>query len=995
MAHQGRGSGGPRGGPAQGGASVSRGQGGRGGRGGGRINYGPPIVYRPANGIIPRPDSGVEQVEDARQRARQSPSSALGSLTLTNTMPTRPGYGTEGKPMTVFTNYVTLTPDSNLVLYMYDMKGIQPNAVGRKLSQIIRLILNESNELAGYRNDVVSDFKYTLVSRKRFPIKNDRGFIRVAYKSEGEDEPLQHAQTYTVPLRLTKTLTFADLIADLTSTNPAGQGKSKLEFIQGLNILLNHHAKTNDSLVTIGSNKTFVWEDSEDNATDLGQGLKAMRGFITSVRAATNRILVNINVSHAAFYQEGKLTNLIQAFKAQPFGKTASRYELHMFLQRLRIRTSHFPEKRNRHGVVVVRQKTIWGLAQPHDLKRDAPPPAASPPLVSHRGAGPKDVKFWLRDQARSPKRLIGPQQTDAGPGRYISVYDYFKKTYGIETSNNFPVVDVGTEGRPSYLPAEVCIVLPGQNVKSRLSGEQTGKMVSFAVRPPWLNAKSIEEDGFETAGMSRETNPLLDQFRLAIGQSLITVPARLLKEPYVQYLKTNIRVTSGSWNMKGIQFKKGGKLKRWSFLAIQDVAYPPDSDDIRQNHTAVEALTNALRSNGLDGTNHDYIQGQELAIKDRADPELDAKFAIASKRFDLVLIILPGMKKTETFNEEVYDHIKVLGDIKYGIHTVCVIGNKFRQKDPQYLGNVALKFNIKLGGNNQAVEQSRLSFVKEDKTMLVGLDVTHPSPGSLPTAPSLAGMVASVDKDLGQWPATLRIQNSRQEMVSGVGSMLKTHLEHWRSLGKHNSLPDNIIVYRDGVSEGQYDDVLEKELPLLRQACKEMYQAGMEPKLTIIIVGKRHHTRFYPIQDKDMDPKGRGNLKPGTVVDRGITEEGVWDFFLQSHNVLQGTGRPAHYVVVLDEIFCARAKAKKVNAANEVEMLTQALCYTFGRATKAVSICTPAYYADILCERARLYNADLFKGSNGGSSTVASAGGQSLASVKVHERLRNTMFYL
>ena len=34
-----------------------------------------------------------------------------------------------------------------------------------------------------------------------------------------------------------------------------------------------------------------------------------------------------------------------------------------------------------------------------------------------------------------------------------------------------------------------------------------------------------------------------------------------------------------------------------------------------------------------------------------------------------------------------------------------------------------------------------------------------------------------------------------------------------------------------------------------------------------------------------------------------------------------------------------------------------------FGRATKAVSLCPPAYYADILCERARVYLSGLFLG--------------------------------
>lgn len=71
-------------------------------------------------------------------------------------------------------------------------------------------------------------------------------------------------------------------------------------------------------------------------------------------------------------------------------------------------------------------------------------------------------------------------------------------------------VVNVGSEHNPSYLPAEVCIVLPGQSARTMLNSKQSSSMVSFAVRPPWVNAKSIETDGLKTAGLSNITNPLL-----------------------------------------------------------------------------------------------------------------------------------------------------------------------------------------------------------------------------------------------------------------------------------------------------------------------------------------------------------------------------------------------------------------------------------------------------------------------------------------------------
>ena len=56
--------------------------------------------------------------------------------------------------------------------------------------------------------------------------------------------------------------------------------------------------------------------------------------------------------------------------------------------------------------------------------------------------------------------------------------------------------------------------------------------------------------------------------------------------------------------------------------------------------------------------------------------------------------------------------------------------------------------------------------------------------------------------------------------------------------------------------------------------------QKPYTPKLTIVICGKRHHTRFYPAEAENADRNG--NPRPGTVVDRVITAVYEFDFFLQ-----------------------------------------------------------------------------------------------------------------
>jgi eukaryotic translation initiation factor 2C len=73
-------------------------------------------------------------------------------------------------------------------------------------------------------------------------------------------------------------------------------------------------------------------------------------------------------------------------------------------------------------------------------------------------------------------------------------------------------------------------------------------------------------------------------------------------------------------------------------------------------------------------------------------------------------------------------------------------------------------------------------------------------------------------------------------------------------------------------------------------------------------------------------------------------------------------------------------------------------MCYLFGRATKAVSICPPAYYADLVCERARRYLSEIFEATPAASVAETEEGAGPIAdpdAIKVHPNLKDTMFYI
>jgi eukaryotic translation initiation factor 2C len=72
--------------------------------------------------------------------------------------------------------------------------------------------------------------------------------------------------------------------------------------------------------------------------------------------------------------------------------------------------------------------------------------------------------------------------------------------------------------------------------------------------------------------------------------------------------------------------------------------------------------------------------------------------------------------------------------------------------------------------------------------------------------------------------------------------------------------------------------------------------------KIIAIVGGKRHHTRFYPVDDEDKDIDNNDNCRPGTWVNRCVTSPIYRDFYLQSHIGIKGTARPTRYFIIRDD---------------------------------------------------------------------------------------------
>ncbi|KAL2755996.1 hypothetical protein ACRALDRAFT_1064029 [Sodiomyces alcalophilus JCM 7366] len=1063
----------------------SRGGGFRGGRGGGRGGGfgGPrredePEVFRQDGVGAPSVDPAIEKLENSLVKAHHDQGTALtkkmASLKLSgpgadrSLFPLRPGFGTQGVKVLLYANYFRLDVKPG-VLYVYTFDVYKGNAkadvTGRKLRRVIEHAVAKLREMDPSAV-LATEFKSKLVTLNKLQIPGDT--IDVDMES-GAGKTDSYVVRINDPIEadVAGSRKYIDTMDD--PSDPLGHSFPKFAVaVDALGIILGYKGRSAADVATVGAARFFPFGPT-GAMTQLGDrnGLSAVRGYFQSVRLATGRMLLNVNVTHGVFKMAVSVGELLRWAGVDVFGgqgqpprgiesrlKTAAK-----FLAKTRVRYVF----RDANGRDIETFKTIYGLASRSGLSRNVLQSGMVQIDSSTGYGGPKEVwvKFVPRD---GESTVLGGKP----PGKY-TVSEYWKWKYGQEPDPSLPLINLGTKDNPRYIPAERCTIAAGQAVRAKLTGDETTAMLRFACRTPFANAVSITTTARDALGL--DNNPELERFGVRVDKKLLIVDGRELMSPRIIYRDPRTErekmanTAMGGWNMMDVRVAKPGPvISNWGWLQIFG----------NRSYDATEAVGKFVEQiNDKMGIPIDKkTSGRGIAVKVSPHDNYEAKLRDVFK--SLAQKVRPGTKFfllviLHAQDTALYNVVKTLGDVEYGLHTVCAVEKNFNKASPMTFANVALKWNLKNGGINHKV-QNQIPIVRDGKTMVVGYDVTHPTnlsfairdkekeeakgaqegqeeaaaekmekaeaqaksgqgkgkgkakapakkpeaklAGPLPTdsnrrrgglPPSLVGLVASIDKDLGQWPAVAWEQHSLQEMLDHhLARMFGTRLDLW---AKHNAgkLPEYIVIYRDGVSEGQFSQVLAVELPHIRRACQEKYKAKnlKPPKLSIIVSVKRHQTRFYPAEEGHTT-KSR-NIKHGTVVDRGVTQTRYWDFFLTAHNALQGTARPAHYTVLLDEVFCSRHGTTSA-AADELEKFTHDMCYLFGRATKAVSICPPAYYADIVCERARVHRSEMFDVSDT-ASTSTGAGGSGWAAAEptdplrdakaVHPNLRDSMYYI
>ncbi|KAL0271382.1 UNVERIFIED_CONTAM: hypothetical protein PYX00_008486 [Menopon gallinae] len=499
--------------------------------------------------------------------------------------------------------------------------------------------------------------------------------------------------------------------------------------------------------------------------------------------------------------------------------------------------------------------------------------------------------------------------------GREISFLDYYKQQYNLDiTDHAQPLLINRTKNEKGFKTRLICLVpelccMTGLTDKMK-NDIKVMKDISLHTRvTPAQRAYGFRKF-LENINNNSEAKAMLNRWGLSIDDNPVSLTGRNLRTEQLIFGNNEIiNPVNGEWQkcFRDVSVFQAVDILNWVII------FP--AKDGRVADTFVNMIKKIGPSMGIDVAEPRKVH----LVNDRIDSYIQGLKQNIEDRTQIVVCLCP------TAREDRYSAIKKFccKEIPVPSQVINTITLSREDRVRTVVQNIALQMNNKLGGASWAV---RVPF---KNTMIVGVDTYH---DKFQSANSVGGFVASCNSDYTQWFSRTNFQGPKQELVEGLIQSFIAALKNY--LKKNSMLPDRIVVYRDGVGDGQFDIVKDFEVPQFLEACR-VVSSDYKPKFSFVIVQKRISTKFYQFDPKDA--RKVDNAMPGSLVDHTILKKSLFDFYLVSQYVRNGTATPSHYIVLYDN-----SDIKP----DHIQRLTYKFCHLYYNWQGTIRVPAPCNYA-------------------------------------------------
>lgn len=866
--------------------------------------------------------------------------------TVKRTPMARPSFGREGKHIRLQSNHFAVKLNGiDAVFYQYsvsikseDDKVVDGKGIGRKVMD--KLLQTYGSELAG--KEFAYDGEKCLFTVGPLPQNNfeftvilEETSSRAVGGSLGHGSPNQGDKKRAKRLHLAKKfvvgISYAAKIP-LKSVALALRGSDSdhaQDALRVLDIVLRQQQAKRGCLLV----RQSFFSDDHRNLVDLTGGVSGCRGLHSSFRTTIGGLSLNMDVSTTMIVTPGPVFDFLLTNQNVRDIRDIDWPRAKKMLKNLRVKAKH-----NNMEFKII------GLS-------DQPCSRQTFPMKVRNGSS--------EDQTVD-----------------ITVQEYFKSKQVDLAMPYLPCLDVGKPKRPNYLPIELCHMVSLQRYTKALSSQQRATLVEKSRQKP-QDRMRVVTDAVESNRY--DDDPILSSCGIKIEKQLTRVDGRVLTAPTLVVGNSEDCIPNkGRWNYNNKRLYEPVKIERW---ALVNFSARCDMSRISRD------LINCGRSKGI------FIERPFALVDEDSQARRCAPVVRVERMFEKVKASLPGPPEfllcvlPERKNCDIYGPWKKKNLHEMGIATQCIVPSN--KMNDQYFTNVLLKINAKLGGMNSKLaleHRQMIPIVNQIPTLILGMDVSHGSPGRA-DIPSIAAVVGSRCWPLiSRYRASVRTQSPKVEMIDSLfkplddgkddGIIRELLLDFYQTSQQRK--PSQIIIFRDGVSESQFSQVLNVELNQIIKAYQTMGRGDL-PKFTVIIAQKNHHTKLFQADAPD-------NVPPGTVVDSGIVHPRQYDFYMCAHAGPIGTSRPTHYHVLLDEIGFS---------PDVLQKLVLSLSYVYQRSTTAVSVVAPICYAHLAAaQMGQFMKFEEFPETSSGSGVPSASAATVPELPRLHADVCSSMFF-
>ncbi|XP_044897634.1 piwi-like protein 1 isoform X3 [Felis catus] len=196
------------------------------------------------------------------------------------------------------------------------------------------------------------------------------------------------------------------------------------------------------------------------------------------------------------------------------------------------------------------------------------------------------------------------------------------------------------------------------------------------------------------------------------------------------------------------------------------------------------------------------------IEVDDRTEAYLRVLQQKVTSDTQIVVCLLSSNRKDK------YDAIKKYLCTDCPTPSQCVVARTLgkQQTVMAIATKIALQMNCKMGGELWRVDMPL------KLAMIVGIDCYHDTTAG---RRSIAGFVASINEGMTRWFSRCVFQDRGQELVDGLKVCLQAALRAWNSCNEY--MPSRIVVYRDGVGDGQLKTLVNYEVPQFLDCLKSV----------------------------------------------------------------------------------------------------------------------------------------------------------------------------